>query len=156
MNTRIEQLFKENQRIAKDRLIAKLNTSFFKIKKLNKIFAYFDVVKKEFLAVSSSVENILGYTPEEMEGKDYEKFLAYHGDIERGEKAIERNMAETENIIGFVNSYTHKNGAEIYLNWDCSLIEDDITFCIAQLATPEQVLFHQKIRTQDEKENQST
>lgn len=122
---------------------------------MNKIFAYFDVEQMCFLAISASVETVLGYTPEEMEGGNYIRFLMYQGDVERGEVAVTGNKNEGKTVTGFVNSYRHKNGHEVYLSWTASIIEDDITYCIADLATPEQIALHQKLRHEKENQTQS-
>lgn len=129
--------------------------SFFQKKNLNKIHAIFDVEKYSFEIISASVEKLLGYQPHEMLGGDYARFLIYQGDVEASEKAVEGNKTDGKGIMNFVNSYRHKNGEEVYLSWDASMIEGNECYCIATLATKEEIEKHKKIRHEKENKTQS-
>ncbi|WP_439504356.1 PAS domain S-box protein [Sediminibacterium sp.] len=87
-----------------------------------------------FTSVSSACYNILGYTPEEMVGKNYKEFV-YKGDYFKSQQAFQSFISGI-NIMNFENSYVTKNGALIPIIWSSYWdAEEKTMYCVARNGT---------------------
>lgn len=92
--------------------------------------AVFDMHTHKFKEVSESAMGILGYTPNELYGRDW-RTLAIPEDIPDGEIEVETNLRNGKPIMGFHNTYIHKDGSKIPLVWFTDGIFAGESMCIA-------------------------
>lgn len=87
-----------------------------------------------FVNVSAAAEKILGYTPNELEGKSYLEVI-HPDDLDNTNKIAAEVVAGT-NVNNFENRYIHKNGNSIPLIWSIRWSEkDQLVYCVAKDAT---------------------
>ncbi len=72
-------------------------------------------VEGNFIKVNRAWEDVLGYTPEELEGMNYLE-LVHPEDREKTFRALEE-LADTGDIKDFTNRYRGKNGSFRYIEW---------------------------------------
>ncbi len=85
----------------------------------------------QFVNVSKAVENLWGYTKEELLGKSFTDF-AYPEDIEPATASFNNIMAGA-NCIHFDTRSVHKNGSVVPVSWSATWLPDDqLMFCIAR------------------------
>ncbi len=69
----------------------------------------------KFIKINPSCYKILGYTQEELLGRDYKDFIISE-DIDKTIK-IEDSLDKNIECFNFVNRYRHKNGSTVFLSW---------------------------------------
>jgi len=96
-----------------------------------------------FLEVSESAMHILGYSPKELKGRHYEHFLVSNDHILTKKKT--NDLIDLIPDEGFINRYTHKSGATIYLQWSSKYDKNTQKFYgIARDITKERKLAQEK------------
>ncbi len=73
-------------------------------------------LKGNFLKVSGTFEDILGYTSEELLGQPYINFV-HPDDKEKTMKLVENELVSGTKIISFENRYKCKDGAYKWISW---------------------------------------
>ncbi|GAB3334659.1 hypothetical protein GCM10027429_16070 [Marivirga atlantica] len=95
-----------------------------------------------FLKVSQAVENILGYSSQDLEGKHMQEFI-HPDDIEKSNREAEE-IIKGKTIHDFTNRYLSKAGDIVYLNWTLKVdFANQKTYAIARDITS-QTLKRQK------------
>jgi PAS domain S-box-containing protein len=84
-----------------------------------------------FVEVSAASKRLLGYEPNELEGRKFTEYL-HPEDLERMEQKANFFM-EGHAIFHFENRYQRKDGAMTYLSWSASWSPADrLLFCVAR------------------------
>jgi two-component system NtrC family sensor kinase len=84
-----------------------------------------------FVEVSAASKRLLGYEPNELEGRKFTEFL-HPEDLERTELEVSFVM-EGRAVYHFENRYARKDGATTYLAWSASWSPTDrLLFCVAR------------------------
>lgn len=85
----------------------------------------------KFELISASVENILGFSPDELKGKPFLDFVDID-DIEQT-KEIASKVYEGQAVSNFKNRYVHKNGNLVPLSWTAKWDKNaEKIYCIAR------------------------
>ncbi|MBC3541103.1 PAS domain S-box protein [Rufibacter sp. H-1] len=85
----------------------------------------------EFLHVNKACLAILGYTPEELIGRNYRAFIHPEDHAITEQDAVE--VIAISKTLNFKNRYLHKDGSTIYLSWSSSLVrEENKIYCIGR------------------------
>jgi len=77
-----------------------------------------------YLKVNPAWTRIMGYEPEEVEGKTSWQFL--HPDDQLNNRTISKQLESNHQVISFINRYRHKDGSYRYIEWDSQLYGDKI------------------------------
>jgi PAS domain S-box-containing protein len=86
-----------------------------------------------FRAVNPEWRTILGFAPEEVVGRSYRDFI-WPEDLAATQAAIDQ--ASGENLTGFVNRYTHRDGSPRWISWHSSA-EGDLIYAYGRDITHE-------------------
>ncbi|MGM0442762.1 MAG: sensor domain-containing diguanylate cyclase [Fibrobacterota bacterium] len=86
----------------------------------------------QFVKLSASWEDILGYTRKELAGQEYLQFV-HPDDLEYTIEAMEK-LRDGRKLVNFVNRYRKKNGTYIYIEWR-SQPRGDLVFAAARNIT---------------------
>lgn len=85
------------------------------------VICLFDVMTYEFIYVSRNIERITGFTPQEMDGRNFSFFLSDEGKKLFGKasiEAVDENREEGKVIDSFNTIYKHKDGIhEVLIKW---------------------------------------
>lgn len=88
-----------------------------------------------FVTVSAACEQLWGYTPAELVGRQYIEYLV-HPDDHASSKTVAADLRAGRKVTGFVNRNTRKDGAIVDVLWSLSWSESDrIVFCVAHDVT---------------------
>ena len=68
------------------------------------------------LKISAASEQILGYRPDELIGKNLFDFL-YPEDLEKTKEIANNIVKKKGNVANYYNRYQHKNGSLVFLEW---------------------------------------
>ena len=99
-----------------------------------------------FRQVNPAVQNMLGYSPQEMEGKP---FLAFtHPDDQRATLAATQNLASGMNTIGFENRYRCKDGSYRWILWRSRTVPDQEGIYAIGIDITEQKIAEEKLHQQ--------
>ena len=77
-----------------------------------------------FQSVSPACQRILGYTPEEIQGRSFQEFL--HPEDREATLEIFATHESSQTIVHFRNRYLHKDGHTRWLSWISQPFEDHI------------------------------
>ena len=95
------------------------------------IIAVFDY-RGIFKLVNNAVENVLGYTPNQLEGKHYSQFLHDEEKQKPLNTLISEGLTES-NQVGVETIFKDVQGRKVYLEWTVQLQPDEKQFyCIAR------------------------
>ncbi|WP_192821396.1 PAS domain-containing sensor histidine kinase [Rufibacter sp. LB8] len=98
--------------------------------------------KGTILQINNACRQILGYTAQEMIGKNYTEFI--HPEDVPITIDDTRQVQEQNITNNFRNRYLHKNGSTVYLSWSSSLLKEvGKIYCIARNIT-ERIQIEQK------------
>jgi PAS domain S-box-containing protein len=87
-----------------------------------------------FLSVNAACEQLWGYRPEELIGREYIELV--HPEDRLKSKDVEMGLRETGKVTDFVNRYLRKDGSVVDVLWSASWSEKDgIVFCVAHDVT---------------------
>lgn len=87
-----------------------------------------------FLTVSAASKMILGYKPEEMEGRPFTDFLIEEDTEET--RTVAKHIQENREVTDFENRYRHKDGHTVPLIWSARWDEEEqLIYAIARDAT---------------------
>jgi len=87
-----------------------------------------------FLHLSDSCEKILGYSKDEMLGKNFREFV-FRDDLKRTAETTER-VQKGGQAINFENRLTHRHGYLVWLSWSAVWSEKDgLIFCVGRDVT---------------------
>ncbi|MDP4285327.1 MAG: PAS domain S-box protein [Bacteroidota bacterium] len=96
------------------------------------------------LKISAASEQILGYRPDELIGKNLFEFL-YHEDLEKTKEIANNIVKKKGSVANYYNRYQHKNGSLVYLEWMATWHQDEkVRYGIGRNVT-EKVLAEQKL-----------
>jgi len=85
----------------------------------------------QFITVSKASYNIWGYTPKELEGTNYEKYVLAN-DVPKTLDVIRQIVAGVK-ITDFENRYRHKNGQIITILWSATWdANENLMYCVAK------------------------
>lgn len=77
-----------------------------------------------YLKVNPAWQKILGYEPQEVEGKLSWQFL--HHDDQLNNRTLAKQLETSHQVISFINRYRHKDGSYRYIEWDSQRDGDKI------------------------------
>jgi PAS domain S-box-containing protein len=94
--------------------------------------------QSRFVEVSAASTRILGYEPQELEGRKFSQFL-HPADVKRTQQEAEGVM-KGQIAFNFENRYIRKDGLAAYLSWSASWSQADrLLFCVARDITDQKV-----------------
>ena len=94
------------------------------VENANDIFVLLDPATGKFSYLSPKVADLLGYTPDEMEGKSFEPFL-HPDDISKCQEVFNRVITTGEKQLGVEHRVRHKNGSWRWHLFSASTLRDD-------------------------------
>ncbi|MCA1657917.1 MAG: PAS domain S-box protein, partial [Verrucomicrobiaceae bacterium] len=87
-----------------------------------------------FLTVNAACEQLWGYTPAELVGREYMTLV--HPDDRAKTEAVAAELRTDRKVTDFVNRYVRKDGGQVDVLWSASWSETDrIAFCVAHDVT---------------------
>lgn len=131
------QLLIEEQNIrlkASERHLEKITARLQKV--LDSSLDVICAINKEglFTQVSRASVNVWGYTPEEIIGEEFMRFV--HPDDREATIQAAKEVITGKSFTNFQNVYIHKNGSLVPLMWSARWDEDEeIMFCVGRDAT---------------------
>lgn len=96
----------------------------------------------EFIDASPATSEILGYSPNELIGKNYRQFVIAE-DISKMESAV-RALSAGQTLRDFENRCLHRSGAVVHMLWSATWSEKErMLFCIGRDVTEQKALRQQ-------------
>ncbi|GAP71158.1 protein containing PAS domain S-box [Bacteroidales bacterium 6E] len=104
----------------------------------------------DFLKVNNAFQDILGYSPEYFEKRNFSDFL--HPDDVKSTSRIVANLGVSEKILGYTNRYRHKNGSYRNIEWHVVKVGDHL-YAAARDVT-ERIIFEESLQANIAKEKE--
>jgi PAS domain S-box-containing protein len=91
-----------------------------------------------FVEVSAASARLLGYEPQELEGRKFTQFM-HPADLKRTQQEADAVM-KGQSVFNFENRYIRKDGLAAYLSWSASWSSADrLLFCVARDITDQKL-----------------
>jgi PAS domain S-box-containing protein len=88
----------------------------------------------KFIQVSEASRSVMGYSPDEMTGQDFLKFIAPEYVVATGYFA--EYVMKGNTVMNYENQVVHKNGGRVPLMWSARWVkEEGVIYCVARDAT---------------------
>jgi PAS domain S-box-containing protein len=88
----------------------------------------------KFIEVSEASRSVMGYSPDEMTGQDFLKFIAPEHVV--ATRLFAEYVMKGRTVMNFENQCLHKNGNRVPLMWSARWVkEDGLMYCVARDAT---------------------
>lgn len=131
MEKSLQKIIQNRNKILRPLNIGMAAMRLFQNEEVPIILAYFDLRTIQFIAISDSVINILGYSPSEMEGVSFTNFVLNEQEIVKSISVVNDNLMDARPVKGFRNTYRHADGKNVVpINWFADGSIDGRTFCI--------------------------
>ncbi|MFB2977200.1 PAS domain S-box protein [Microseira sp. BLCC-F43] len=94
------------------------------VENANDIFVLIDTATGKLCYISPKVSDLMGYTPDEMEGRSFEPFV-HPDDISKCQEAFNRVVTTGEKQLGVEQRVRHKNGSWRWHVFNASTLRDE-------------------------------
>ena len=102
-----------------------------------------------FHRVNKKFEEVLGYSEEELVGKDFLSFI--HEDDIKDTLAALKDLANNKKVSGFINRYRCKDGSYKYIEWQSQLSGGNFTYSSARDVTEKKKQEEERLKISENK-----